>query len=149
MIRKTSIAVAAGALALSLTAVWASDDPIATRQAMMKNVGASIGVMGKMAKGEMEFDATQANLAMRAINNAAIGFVYLFPEGSETGGETEAAPKIWEDMAGFIAKSRDMESVTAEAIAAPAGSLDDLKAQLGKLGATCQACHEGFRIKKS
>ena len=147
--KRVITALACGACIAVATAAVAADDPIANRQAIMKNVGAATGVLGKMAKGEMEFDAIQANLAMRAINNAAIGFVYLFPEGSETGGETEAAPKIWEDMAGFIAKSRDMESVTAEAIAAPAGSLDDLKAQLGKLGATCQACHEGFRIKKS
>ena len=149
MIRQTTIALVATVCSLSLTVASANDDPIATRKAMMKNVGASIGVMGKMAKGEAEFDATQANLAMRAINNAAIGFVHLVPEGSESGGETEAAPKIWEDMVGFIAKSRDMEEVTADAIAFPAGSLDEMREQLGKLGATCKACHEGYRIKKS
>lgn len=149
MIRKVSIALGALALAGGIVAASASDDPIASRKAMMKNTGASIGVMGKMAKGEMPFDAVQANLAMRAINNAAIGVVHLFPAGSETGGDTEAAPKIWEDMAGFVEKAKAMEDVTADAIAFPAASLDDLKEQLGKLGGTCKGCHEGYRIKKS
>ena len=149
MIHKATVPAGAFVLAAGIVAASASEDPIASRQAMMKNTGASIGAIAKMAKGEAEFDATAANLAIRAINNSAIGIVHLFPAGSETGMDTEAAPKIWEDMAGFVEKAKAMEDVTADAIAFPAASLDDLKEQLGKLGGTCKGCHEGYRIKKS
>jgi cytochrome c556 len=139
-----------GASLLVFTALptQASEDPIADRQAMMENVGAAIGAISKMIKGETEFDAALANMSIRTMYNASVGFPYLFPEGSETGGETEASPKIWEDMDGFTEKAVDMQDVTALAIAAPATSLDDLRAQLGEIGQTCKACHEGFRVKK-
>lgn len=149
MIRKTYLAVVAATLAAGMGVAIAADNPIESRQEMMKNVGASIGVIAKMAKGEMDFDATQANLAMRAINNAALGYTFLFPAGSETGMETEASPKIWENMAGFVEKAKALEGVTAKAIATPATNLDELKAQLGMLGGTCKACHDEFRVKKS
>ena len=149
MIRKVTVAAGALMLVAGIAAASASDDPIASRQAMMKNTGASIGAIVKMAKGEAEFDALAANLAIRAMNNTAIGIVHLFPAGSETGMDTEAAPKIWEDMAGFVEKAKAMEDATAKAIAAPAASLDELKAQLGEIGGTCKGCHETYRIKKS
>ena len=149
MIRKATVAAGALILAAGIAAASASDDPIASRQAMMKNTGASIGAIAKMAKGETEFDATAANLAIRAMNNAAIGLPHLFPEGSETGMDTEAAPKIWEDMAGFVEKAKAMEDATAKAIATPETSLDELKAQLGEIGGTCKGCHDDYRIKKS
>ncbi|MFN0262818.1 c-type cytochrome [Tepidamorphus sp. 3E244] len=149
MIRNLTLLATAGILAGGIAAAAASDDPIADRQMMMKNTGAAIGTLAKMAKGEMEFDATAANLAVRTMNNAAIGFVHLFPEDSMEGGDTEAGPKIWEDMAGFVEKARAMETVTADAIAFPAESLDDVKEQLGKIGGTCKACHDDYRVKKS
>ncbi|MCC0048480.1 MAG: cytochrome c [Rhodobiaceae bacterium] len=42
-----------------------------------------------------------------------------------------------------------MEDATAKAIATPATSLDELKAQLGEIGGTCKGCHDDYRIKKS
>lgn len=65
MIRKLFLPATLAVLSLGIAAASASDDPIADRQMMMKNTGASIGVLAKMAKGEMEFDATSANLAVR------------------------------------------------------------------------------------
>ena len=56
-----------------------------------------------MMKGEAEFNAVAAELILRTMNTAALGFDELFPAGSETGGETTASPKIWEDRAGFDA----------------------------------------------
>lgn len=123
-------------------------DPIATRQMVMKNNGAAIGTLAKMAKGEEEFNATAANLAVRLLWDSQVGFTALFPAGSETGGDTTASPKIWEDMAGFEAKSAALQEVSASLIATPITDLDGVKAALGKLGPACQGCHETYRIKK-
>ena len=134
---------------LSATAVsWAAMDPIATRQAVMKDNGAAIGTLAKMAKGEMDFDATAANLSIRVLYSGAAGFASLFPPGSETGGDTEASPKIWEDMAGFEAKNDDLLNAAASIKATPIADLDGVRAALGALGKTCQGCHETFRVKK-
>ena len=69
----------------------------------MKDVGAAIGMGSKIAKGEVEFNAIAANLVLRTMHSAALGFGYMFPEGSETGADTEASPAIWSDRAGFDA----------------------------------------------
>ena len=138
----------AAALIVGSTAVTAADDPIATRQDIMKNTGGAIGVLAKMAKEEMPFDATSALLAVRTIHVAGIGFPLFFPEGSETGGDTEAAPAIWEDMAGFREAGANMVRVTGDIIELPPTSLDELRESLGMIGKTCQSCHEDYRIEK-
>lgn len=143
------LAAAAAALCIASTAAVAAQDPIATRQQLMKNTGASIGVLAGMAKGEIEFDAKKAEIAVRAIDNAAIGFPLFFPQGSETGGETRASPKIWENMADFMAKAADARAATEAVIAMPWTSLDELRAGLGEIGKTCQSCHEVYQLPKN
>jgi len=141
----------AGTAIVVLTAgavAWAAMDPIATRQAVMKNNGAAIGTLAKMAKGEAEFDAAAANLAVKVIYNGAVGFSDLFPAGTETGGDTAASPKIWEDMAGFKAKDAELVEAAGGVMATPIADLDGVKAALGAIGKTCQGCHETYRLKK-
>ena len=124
-------------------------DPIAERQANMKIVGQSIGVVAKMAKGQSAFDGDAALVAFVAMQDAAKGFATLFPDGTETGGETEAAPAIFSDRAGFEAKSAEFEATLEMVVAAGApADLDALRASLGKVGANCQACHKSYRAKK-
>ncbi len=72
----------------------------------------------------------------------------LFPEGTDKG-DTEASPKIWEDMAGFQAKVDKFKTDAAAALAAAPADLDALKVEFGKVAANCGGCHETFRIKKS
>ena len=83
------------AAVFALGTAVAADNPAAERQTLMGNVGAATGVGAKIAKGEMAFDAATAQLVLRTMNAAALGFGYMFPEGSETGSKTEAAPAIW------------------------------------------------------
>lgn len=142
----TAIAVVAGMIAVTTAA--AGDDPITTRKALMKSVGASIKATAPMVKGEAPFDAVTAELAMRTVHAAAAGFGHYFPEGSDMGLETEASPKIWEDMAGFTAKLAGLETDAAAAIPAAAESADAFKAAFMKLTQNCKGCHEDYRIKK-
>jgi len=139
----TTIAVLTAA-----AASWAAMDPIATRKAVMKNNGAAMGALAKMAKGEAPFEANAANLAVRVLYNGAVGYTDLFPDGSQTGMDTEASPKIWEDMAGFKAKGVALEEAAASVIATPITDVDGVKAALGVIGKTCGGCHETYRIKK-
>ena len=141
--------LALAALGVAGTMASASEDPIATRKAVMKSVGASMKVVVPMVKGEADYDAVKAELAMRVIQNGAIGVIHYFPAGSETGGETEAAPKIWEDMAGFKAKAASLEADAGAAITAAAGGLDAFREAFGKMAGNCKGCHEDYRIKKN
>jgi len=115
---------------------------------MMSQFGKAAGHLGAMAKGEAPFDARLADAAFRAMNAAALGFGGKFPEGSETGAETEAAPAIWSDRAGFDAAIAALIADTDAAIAAEAGDLETMRAAFGTVAENCKSCHESYRIRK-
>lgn len=143
-----TLILAVSALALAGTAAFA--DPIADRQAIMKANGKAVGAIGPMVKGEKPFDAAVVLDALKTLSEDAqkIDVAALFPEGSDKG-DTEASPKIWEDMAGFQAKVDKFKTDAAAALAAVPADLDALKVEFGKVAANCGGCHETFRIKKS
>lgn len=145
---KLKIIMAAAVLLGSAGVGHSADDPIAVRKAIMKNVGAATGAGGAMAKGEAEFNAVTAALVLRTMNTAALGFGELFPEGSETGGESTASPKIWEDRAGFNAALAKFAADTAAGIAAKPADLDAFRAAFGAAASNCGACHKAYRVKK-
>lgn len=132
--------------AMAAATAFAAGDPAVERQAMMKNVGAATGAAAKMVKGEAPFDAVAAELSLRVMNAAANGFGHLFPEGSETGAETEASPAIWSDRAGFDAAVAKFATDTT--VAGPIADLDAFKAAFGAATANCGACHKAYRVKK-
>ena len=145
---KLKIMLSAAVMLGSTSAVFSADDPIAVRKAMMKNVGAATGAGAAMAKGEAEFNAVTAELVLRTMNTAALGVGELFPAGSESGGETTASPKIWEDRAGFNAAFAKFASDTAAGIAAKPADLDAFRAAFGAAAANCGSCHKAYRVKK-
>src|SRR5205085_8329797 len=97
------IVLAVGAVALGITAVAAQSDPIAARKALMKANGDQAKIGTAMAKGEAPFDLAKGKAIFVTFLDAANKMPNLYPENSKTGGETSAAPKIWEDMADFKA----------------------------------------------
>ncbi len=148
MKRFAKFAIALGAVAVAATGAVAADDPIKVRQELMKTVGKSTKLSSQMAKGKVPYDGAQAEQAMQTIAGVPDKYVTLFPAGTEKGGETEASPKIWEDMAGFKASAEKLKvAATAGAQAAKQGK-DAFAAAFGELVKTCKGCHEGYRIKK-
>lgn len=136
----------AGVLGLGLTAVLAQSDPIAERRNTMKAVGAATRDGAAMAKGEAAFDAAKAQAVFKVYVDAAKKMPGLYPDSSKTGGETTAAPKIWEDQAGFKAAF-----VKFEADSSAGASVTDLagfRTAFGNATKNCGGCHEVYRIKK-
>lgn len=127
----------------------ASADVIKDRQDKMEIVGKSMGIVGKMAKGQTDFDGEAALAAFVAMKDAAEGYETLFPEGSETGGETEAAPAIFTDRAGFEAKVADFKASLVKVTAAAPASVEALGASVGEVGQNCGVCHKAYRVKKN
>jgi cytochrome c556 len=135
-------------VALGVTAVVAQSDPIAARKAVMKENGAQAKIGAAMAKGEAPFDLAKAKKIFATFENAAGKMPALFPDNSKTGGETTAAPKIWEDMAGFKAGFAKF-GAGAKAAEASVKDLDSFKASFTAVGKDCGGCHQTYRIKKS
>lgn len=139
--------LAIAGLVASATAVMAAGDPAAERQTLMKNVGAATKAGAGMVKGEVEFNAVAAQLVLRTMNSAALGFGHMFPDGSQTGAETEASPKIWEDRAGFDTAVNKFAADTANSDGVT--DLDSFKAAFGTATENCGACHKAWRVKKN
>ncbi|MER8584899.1 cytochrome c [Mesorhizobium sp. M1338] len=142
------LVIAISMLALAASAAFA--DPILDRQALMKERGKIVGGISKVVKGEEPFDAAAVLTQLQALQANAEKFDAdaLFPAGSDTG-DTTAAPKIWQDMAGFkTTEDKYLADIKAAAAAAPA-DVDALKVQFGTIASNCGTCHQTYRVKKS
>jgi len=136
---------AAVALAVGSAAVVAQD-AIAERKAAMKSVGGAMGTLVRFARGQAEYDAAAALAAFTTMNEVAGRYGDLFPEGTETGGDTKASPAIWSDRAGFDAEVAKFQVNTASAIDAAPADVDAFRAVFGPVGQSCGSCHEKFQL---
>ena len=107
----------------------------------------NLGILGAMAKGEVEFNA---DVAQGAANDLAalamMSQASYWPEGSSSDDMegTRALPVAWTDMAGIIEKAQALGAATT-AMAAAAGTLEGVQAAIGPVGAACGACHKVYR----
>jgi cytochrome c556 len=138
--------LAMAALVAVTGAVVAQSDSIATRRNTMKGVGAATRVGTQMVKGEAPFDLAKAQEVLKTYAVAADTVHNHFPENSKTGGETTAAPAIWQNQAEFRARF-DAWAKDIEAAAAQTKDLDSFKAAFGNVTKACGACHNTYRIK--
>jgi len=141
-LRATFLAIS---LAFASLAV-AGDTPQHERHELMEGVGEAAKVVGGMLKGEIEYDNAAAMESLQTWADAAAEFGGLFPEGSETGEDTEAAPAIWEDRSGFDAALAAWTEAVDAAIAANPATLEDAKPVVGAAFGKCKDCHDTYRI---
>ncbi len=148
MIKKTIQLVLVSAVMSMVSLAVADDDPRHERHELMEDVRDAAKPVGKMLRGESEYDAEVVMASLTTFSDVAKVFGDLFPEGTETGGGTEAAPAIWEDRAGFEASLAQWAEATDAAIAANPATLDEAKPVLGKVFGSCKDCHDTYRIEE-
>jgi len=150
-IRTKIIALSAfAAMAIGGAAAIAQDVPAAVeaRQGQFKLMALNIGVLGNMARGNVDYDAAQASTA--ANNLVAISMLdqsFHWPEGTDNMSidGTRALPAIWDDLPDVVMKWQAF-GAAATGLAAEAGNgIDALRAALGPVGGTCGACHDAYR----
>ncbi|MEM9999601.1 MAG: cytochrome c [Pseudomonadota bacterium] len=144
--KSLKITLAAAVVLAAGAATVVAQDAIAERKAAMKSVGGAFGPVVRMVRGQADFDAAVVLASFTTMNEVAMRYGELFPEGSETGGETKASPAIWEDRAGFDAEVSRFQEVTAAAVAAAPADLDATRAVFGPVGQSCGSCHEKFQL---
>ena len=130
-----------------LSPVSAQTDVIAQRKALMKGVGGATRDPGQMLRGQQAFDLAKVKAALETYADAASKMPALYPAGSETGGETQAAPAIWQKKADFDGK---FASFAADAKTALASISDEasFKANFPAVMKNCGGCHETYRAEK-
>lgn len=121
---------------------------IKARQSLMQLYAYNLGVLGAMAKGEIDYNATGAQAAadnLVAVNGLKMGAVWLPESDNFSAKNTRALPELWENGPDVAAKAKDLrESLVAMQAAAGTGA-DPMKAALGDVGKSCGACHKAYR----
>jgi cytochrome c556 len=138
------------AIALVLLAVGtaaALAGPIEDRKALMKQNADAAKIGVGLTKGEVPYDQGKAEDVLKIHAMVAAKLPTLFPEDSKTGDKTSAAPKIWEDMAGFKAAAAKFEHDATTAMAQTSDQATFAKAYMVVVS-NCGACHQTYRIKQ-
>jgi cytochrome c556 len=143
--RRLTVGLACLSVAVAAAAAYAVEDPILTRQKLMKSNGGAAGAASAMLKGEIPFHAAVGRAALMTMNAVAYSYGDYFPEGSQAG-DTKASPKIWEDPQGFAAALAEFQQDTDAALQADPQDLDAFKAAFGPVAENCKTCHETFRL---
>lgn len=144
------LAAATLTLTLPASAQFAKpEDAIKYRQSALFIMGQNMGRLGAMAQGKAPFDAKVA-----AESAATVEFMSKLPwgafaEGTDKGAiPTRAKAEIWSEKAKFNELAMKMQAEVAKLdAAAKTGSLDNIKATLGGVGASCKACHDSYQAK--
>ena len=147
MVRNSWVTVVL-AVMLSMPCAWAAGTVQEERHELMEGAKDAAKSIGGMLKGELDFDAATAMENFQAWAEVAAQAGDLFPEGSETGYDTEAKATIWSDRAGFNQRLDDFSMAVNSGIEASPQSLEELKAAAGPVFKTCKSCHEGYRVEK-
>ena len=121
-------------------------DVIAFRRANYKWMGETFDAMKKaVADGSdvAPFAPKAADIAVWARRIPTV-----FPDGTQTGGETKAQPAIWTNHAVFEQRA-DALATNADKLATIAATGDKaaFAAQYQTTGAACGACHREFRAR--
>lgn len=146
-----SFAVVAGLALAAGDAPGPAEQAIKARQAKMSLYAYNLGILGGMAKGEIDYDAQAAGGA--AANVAALAGVYM-PSAWQPGTDnvsmqgTRALPALWESGSDAGARAMALRDA-ATAMAAAAGTdLAGLRSTIGDVGKACGGCHKSYRAKE-
>ena len=147
---KYFVLAAAVVASASACAEMKVDDAIKARQAGYRFMAWNMGRIDTNLKGEFNKEEviTAAN-TVQAIANSGLGGLFIPGSDKGTGFHaTHAKAELFDPANG----KKVMERATsfkkeADGLAqvAAAGDKDAIKAQFGKLGKTCKACHDDFR----
>lgn len=157
MMIKPVLRTALGALALTLTtsamAQVTAEDMIKYRKAGYSFMAWNMGkIKAQVVDGSVPFDQAQvaasAN-AIAAIAGSGMGALYGPGTDKDVGEQkTRVKPELFQNMpdvgqlAGeFVAATAALQSAAAE------GNQDAIKTAFGKVGETCKACHDKYRVK--
>lgn len=121
------------------------------RQGQMRLLALNLGILGGMAKGEMEYNAELAQAAAGNVATVAnLSQATIWPEGTGMDAikDSTAKANIWTDFAGFQEKWNALAPAAEKLQAAAGQGPAEIGAAIGAVGGTCKGCHDTYRAPK-
>ncbi|MDJ0822125.1 MAG: cytochrome c [Paracoccaceae bacterium] len=151
--KKTFATLAALAM-LSGTAAYAQDfsAQLKARQGQFRIMAINLGILGGMAKGEVEYTAEAAQAAADTL--VAVSMIQQGPHWPAGSSEmdidgTRAKAEIWDNLPDVLDKwAKFGEAAKVMQTAAGEGPAS-IGPALGQMGGTCKACHDAYRAPAS
>jgi len=156
--RKAITGIALTTALLGATVVVAQDGgphdkAIKARQSLMQIYSFNLGILGDMAKGDVEYNADAAQaaadnlLAAVSMNQSA-----MWPQGSDAENaanrKNRAKPAIWENFPKVAEAGKAAVTAATEMQSVAGSGLDSLKGAMGPAGKSCKGCHDDFRAER-
>ena len=144
------ILLAATAAGLLATGAYAQGLPaeVKARQGQFRIMAINLGILGAMAKGEVEYTAEAAQAAADSLVGVSmVNQVPLWPAGTDSMAldGTRAMPAIWDNLPDVVAKWQAFGAAATELQAVAGTGVEAIGPMLGKIGGTCKACHDAYR----
>lgn len=143
-----AIAVAAVAsLPLAAQAQFAKvEDAVKYRQSAFALMGAHMGRIGAVIKGEQPYDKAAVEADAAVIEMMSRLPWNAFPQGSDA--NSKARPEIWREQDKFKGLAEKMQAeVQKLSAAARSGDLAQIRTAAGAVGQSCKACHDNYRSR--
>jgi cytochrome c556 len=135
---------------------FAQSNPVNERKEIMTNMAhAFYGTLNRMRRGQIPFDAKQADEGFATVINNAPKLPALFADSTKdvkpTGKAAESkygpSPKLWENKADFDNRLRELVKVATENRAVALKDLEGLKSGVTAVRQVCDGCHEKYQIE--
>lgn len=143
-------------IAAAPIAAMADDSPeeaaLEARKGYFLMLGANMGPLAGMAKGEIAYDeakASQAAANIETLTHYPVGMHFLPGTAAGEMDDSEAKPAIWTDMEGFSAKYNALVEAAAGAAEAVKGGQANVGPVVQKIGGACKGCHDDYREEES
>ena len=147
--KKTFATLAALAM-LTGTATYAQDfsAQLKARQGQFRIMAINLGILGGMAKGEVEYSAEAAQAAADTL--VAVSMIQQGPHWPAGSSEmdmdgTRAKAEIWDNLPDVLAKWASFGEAAKVMQAAAGQGAEAIGPALGQMGGTCKACHDAYR----
>lgn len=122
----------------------ANADPVADRQAAMRQMGTIIKDAFAFVGGRAAWDADNVADLMDGLSVTATKLHQMFPQKPAAAEKTSAVDAIWANKADFNKRLNELAALTAKAKQS-AGSPADFKPIFRAIGDSCKSCHDVYR----
>lgn len=145
---KKSFATVAVLATLATTAMAEVPQAVKARQGQFNIMALNLGILGGMAKGQVEYNAEAAQAAADSL--VAVSMIHqtaLWPEGTDADSieGTRALPAIWANIDDVVAKWGAFGEAAKAMQAAAGQGQDQIGPNMGAIGGACKGCHDTYR----